>query len=229
MATSLFSNDSAYQPGFDFPQSLTEKYKPTRIADFVGLESVKRAMRNLVARPRSCGLLFEGPSGTGKTTMAFALANELPAELHHVPSQECTLERIKQIRSTCQRQAVDINAGWKALPWHLVVIDEADKMSEAAEIAFLSYLDGTNAPPNTIFIFTTNDSSRFEGRFASRLLPFKFSSYGMNGDASALLERIWDREAPADSVKPNFSRIVKDATNNLRAAVMALETKLMEV
>ena len=217
------------QPGFDFPRSLTEKYRPTAIADFVGLDGVKKAMANLAEKPRSCGLLFDGPSGTGKTSMALALAAAIPAELHHIPSQDCTLERLKAVRSMCQRHAVDIANNWQSLPFHLVLVDEADKMTEAAYIAFLSYLDGTNSPPNTIFVFTTNDSSRFEPRFLSRLLSFKFSSYGMKAEAAGLLERIWGNEAPAEAEKPNFGRMVMDQQNNVRGAIMALEAKLMEV
>jgi DNA polymerase III delta prime subunit len=111
----------------------------------------------------------------------------------------------------------------------VVIVDEADQMTTAAEIGFLSILDSTDFPPNTIFIFTGNSTDGLEPRFLSRCRPIEFSSYGMNGEASALLERIWDAEAPADAEKPNFSRIVKDALNNIRAAVMALDTKLMEV
>lgn len=222
MATSLFTPENSFQGGFDFPQSLTEKYRPIKIDDFVGLDNVKRAMRKLAASPRSIGLLFEGPSGTGKTTMAFALAAEIPAEVHHIPSQECTIDRIKRVRDTCQYYPM---SGFK---FHLVIVDEADKMSEASEIAFLSYLDGTNSPPNTIFVFTTNDSSRFEPRFLSRLLQFSFSTYGLAPAAASLLERIWNVEAPG-AVCPNFARLVKDNLNNVRGALMSLESKLMEV
>jgi hypothetical protein len=47
------------------------------------------------------------------------------------------------------------------------------------------------------------------------------------GDAAALLKSIWDSEAPASSPAPNFARLVKDSNNNVRAALMALETELL--
>jgi hypothetical protein len=41
-------------------------------------------------------------------------------------------------------------------------------MTDAAQVSLLSKLDSTNFPPNTIFVFTCNDSSRLEPRFLSR-------------------------------------------------------------
>ena len=38
---------------------------------------------------------------------------------------------------------------------------------------------------------------------------------------------IWDSEAPTNSPAPNFARLVKDSNNNVRAALMALETELL--
>src|SRR5215469_8248706 len=89
------------QSGFEFPQPLTEKYRPTAIADFVGLDKIKRAMSKLAANPYPSAWFFLGNSGTGKTTMALAMANEMPAELHHIASKECTLETVQEIAKKC--------------------------------------------------------------------------------------------------------------------------------
>jgi DNA polymerase III delta prime subunit len=110
---------------------------------------------------------------------------------------------------------------------HLVLVDEADQMTTAAQLFLLSKLDGTAALPNTIWIFTCNATERLQDRFLSRVKPVEFSSYGIAGEAAALLERIWDENAPSSAARPNFGRIVKDANNNVREALMRLETELM--
>ena len=94
---SLFQR-STLQNMLGFPEPLTEKYRPRKFDDFVGLEKIRKCMARLAAQPFQSAWLFIGPSGTGKTTMALALAEAIPAELHHIPSQECNLENIERVR-----------------------------------------------------------------------------------------------------------------------------------
>ena len=213
----------ACQSAFEFSQPLAEKYRPRRISDFVGLEKPKKILAKLAANPFPSAWLLVGPSGTGKTTIALALAEAIPAELHHITSQNCTLENVERVRRTCQYLPL---AGQK---FHLILVDEADRMTPAAQVSFLSKLDATDFPPNTIFVFTCNSTDGLEKRFLSRCRVLEFSSYGIAGDAAQLLSTIWEAEAPADAPKPNFARIVKDSTNNVRDSLMTLEVELMAI
>ena len=53
-------------PTFAFPQSLSEKYRPKSIADFVGLDKPKRIVAKFAAQPYPSAWLFVGPSGWAK-------------------------------------------------------------------------------------------------------------------------------------------------------------------
>jgi replication-associated recombination protein RarA len=138
---------------FDFPMPLSEKYRPQRIQDFVGLDKAKRIVAAFIAKPYQSAWLFVGASGTGKTTMALALAAEIPAELHHIPARECTLEAVQDVCRRCHYSPRQPD-NWQPVRFHVVLIDEADQMSNAAQLALLSKLDSTAFPPSTIFIFT---------------------------------------------------------------------------
>lgn len=218
---------SSQQSGFSFPKALTEKYQPQSVDEFVGLEKPKRILSKFLQAPYPSAWFFLGPPGTGKTAMALAIARQLNADLKHIPSQKCTVAEVEEAVRMCHyipRFGVEI--GGQVLRFNLVLVDEADKMSPAAQLAFLSKLDATAFPPNTIFIFTANDTGSLEPRFLSRCRAIEFSSYGMAGDASKFLDAIWEREAPG-AEKPNFAQIMRNSRNNLRDALMQVETELL--
>jgi DNA polymerase III gamma/tau subunit len=196
---------------------LVEKYRPSKIADFSGLSEVKQDAADLVANPYSSAWCFVGGSGTGKTTLSQAIASELNAETHHIPSQSCTVDTVKQLRHKLA-YAPMFGAGW-----HVVIVDEADEMSAAAENAWLSLTDSTNRPANTIIIFTCNNTEKLKDRFLSRCEVVRFSTYGIAKDASELLARVWEEETQNASPVPNFARIVKEANNNIRESLQVLQ------
>jgi replication-associated recombination protein RarA len=207
---------------FSFPQSLSEKYRPQAIAEFVGLDKPKRILSKFVAKPYPSAWLFVGPSGVGKTSMAQAMCSEIKGELHHIPSQKCNAEAIENVCRVCHY-----------LPFcpgglHVVLIDEADRMTPTAQLSLLSKLDATAFPPNTVFIFTCNSTDGLEPRFLSRTRVVEFSSYGMASDIAVYLDKVWHAEG-GNGNAPDLVRLAKDSRNNVRDCLMNLETELMAI
>jgi DNA polymerase III gamma/tau subunit len=208
------------QSALNFPQSLSGKYRPQTIADFVGLERPKRVLSAFCKRPTSGAWLFVGPSGVGKSTMALALANELQAELHKIPSQKCTASAIEDVVRHCWYAPMTPGG------FHVVLADEADAMSNAAQLHLLSKLDSVDPAPNTIWIFTANDTERLERRFLSRCKMLDFSSYGMSSEITAYLSKVWRAEG-GNGNAPDFERLAKDSRNNVRDCLMRLDVELL--
>ncbi len=122
------------QPEINFPQPLIEKYRPTRVADFIALEKPKALLSTLLNRPRPCNLIFAGPHGCGKTTMALAFAKQLNAGLVHFPAQTLTVEAVKKLWDTVQYYP-ESGGFW------VVVVDEIETASPQARYALLSKMD----------------------------------------------------------------------------------------
>jgi len=204
------------QADLTFPQSLAEKYRPLRIADFIGLDRPKKVLSAFCNRPASGAWLFIGPSGLGKSTMALALAAELQAELHKIPSQKCNAQSIEDTVRRCWYAPMTPGGS------HVVLADEADQMTDAGQLALLSKLDSTDPAPNTIWIFTANDTERLERRFLSRCKVLEFSSYGLSGEIAAYLASVWHAEG-GNGNGPDFERLAKDSHQEVKPLSMCRE------
>lgn len=209
------------QGALGFPQPLAEKYRPKSISEFIGLEKQKKVLSAFAKRPVSCAWLLLGPSGLGKSTMAMALAEELKADLHLIPSQKCNAESVETTWRLCWNIPLFGPSGW-----HVVIVDEADQCTNAAQLSLLSKLDSTNPAPCTIWCFTANDTSRLEKRFLSRCRILEFSSYGMRSELAGLLSRVWQAETGVPGTL-DWERIAKDSQNNVRDALNTLEVELL--
>jgi replication-associated recombination protein RarA len=134
--------------------SLCEKYRPLKIADFVGLAEPKRILQKLVARPYSVALLFEGKSGSGKTAMALAFAAEILAQVHFLPAHECSRDHVAKLWMNCHAEP---SVG---LRMHLVLVDQADTLSRKQQIDLRSKIDGPESLDHVIWVFTVTPTTK---------------------------------------------------------------------
>src|ERR1039458_7616566 len=160
-------------------QQLVDKYKPTTIEAFAGIDRPKKILAAFLAKPYESAWLLRGPSGIVKTTMAFAAAGALGASqeigggIYHIPARKCDLETIDNTASQCFYKPM------VGCPWNVVVIDEADQMTNAAQLALLSKLDSADPVPGTIWFLTANDTTKLEERFLSRTRKLQFTTDGL--------------------------------------------------
>ena len=199
---------------------IVDKYRPRVIADFCGLVKPKEILSRLAENPKSSNWLFKGPPGTGKTTMAMALADAIPAELQHIASNELTVSRINEVWRRSFNMPI---AGYK---YWLNLLDEVDTGSKQALESLLSKLDASEKAPYTIWVLTCNDDANLPERLVQRCIPIDFSNYAIQSDAVELLADVWSREAPGKE-GPNFARLIKEANGSVRKALCLLERELM--
>lgn len=204
---------------------LTSKYKPSRIKDFAGLKLAKAMMSKLAENPWESSWLLTGAAGTGKTSMAFAVANELNAQVHHVPSSRCDKAMIEQLVYDCNFVPM-----FGCSEWHVVVVDEVDSITLAAQTALLSVLDGSgHFPEKSIWFFTCNQTGKLEQRFLSRCRVLEFDGKVDAAELGQMLYNVWFAEAPAHATAPLMHKLISDAKCNARAALMEIEMALLMV
>jgi len=212
------------QSKLNFPQSLTERYRPRRISDFLGLHKPKRILEAFIKNPFDAAFFFLGPSGVGKTTLAMALGEQINAYVHQIASRTCDLEAVERVAHICSLIPFNFTTG-KPCSYNLVIVNEADQMTLSAQNFFLSKLDATAPPPRTIFVFTANSTQGLDERFLSRCRQVDFSADSLEGELEEYLSKIYKREGGKYPI--NFCDIAKAAKFNVRTAINSLETELL--
>lgn len=218
-ATVKTSLTVALPAGLPDSRQLTEKYRPLTLDAFVGIDGPKKILQSFTARPYPSAWFLKGESGIGKTAISLAVSKAIGAELYHVPSRLCDLNRVTKLIDRCAYQPM--HGGF-----HFILIDEADKMTDPAQFAFLSALDGSNPIDNAIFFFTSNDSTAMEARFLSRCRVLRFDSKGHDEQAAEFLRKVCKAEGGADSI--DFLKLFELSGRNFRTALNNLEMLLID-
>jgi replication factor C small subunit len=178
-----------------------EKYRPKKIDDVVNQEEVKERLKPLLEKKNELPhLLFAGPPGSGKTSMALVIARELLGELVGDYSLQLNAsdergidavrERIKTFASYSDRR--------EGVPFRLVILDEADELTRDAQTALRRIMEETSR--YTRFILICNYSSNIIEPIQSRCAIFRFKKIGQD-EVTARLKKIAKNEDAKASEK----------------------------
>jgi putative ATPase len=134
---------------------LAERMRPRTLADFVGqahLLGSGKPLRQAIEADRPHSMIFWGPPGTGKTTLARLLASYSGA---HFLKLSAVLSGVKDIRdAVAEAKAVRAQDGRATI----LFIDEVHRFNKAQQDAFLPHVeDGT-----LVFIGATTENPSFE-------------------------------------------------------------------
>jgi len=153
-----------------------EKYRPSKLDDLVDQEAIKRRLKQLLEKKEELPhLLFAGPPGSGKTTTALIIAQQILGEhkseylLSLNASDERGIDVVRDRVKTFARFA-DRRVG---VPYRLVILDEADEMTHDGQTALRRIMEETSA--YTRFILICNYSSGIIEPLQSRCAVFRFN------------------------------------------------------
>ena len=144
---------------------LVEKYRPTNIDNYVGNESIKNTIKGYIDQNDIQNLLFYGPAGTGKTTLAKLIAKNIDCDLLYINASD---ERgIETIRDKVSGFASTMS--FKSLK--IVILDEADFLTIMAQASLRNVIETFSR--STRFILTCNYLERIIDPLQSRCQTLK--------------------------------------------------------
>lgn len=147
----------------------TEKYRPQTIEDTILPVSIKNTFINFRDSGSIPNLLLSGPAGTGKTTIAKALLNELEYEWILINGSDSSESGVDALRTTVRNFASSVSLEGKK---KFVIIDEADHLSPMVQPALREFMERFSH--NAGFILTCNYLNKIIEPLQSRLSLIEF-------------------------------------------------------
>lgn len=196
----------------------TEKYKPKTLEEYHCDDELKARFRTYIDTGSRKPLIFYGPAGTGKTTIAQVICNELGAHMHYVnASMENGIDKIRDDVVTWARStAIDSETGLK-----VIFFDEAEGLTTAAQSGLKRTIDDHSK--NTVFIFCTNNIHKIIEPLKDRSDNNMFEmGYVSDGIIEALLVDVVGQIEGCKDV--DVAAIVKLANGRIRHAINLLQS-----
>ena len=151
----------------------TEKYRPRTFSEVKGQTSVVSKTKAFVKQKNMPHLLFAGPAGVGKTTLALVIAKQLFGDrwrenfLELNASDERGIDIIRnKVKDFARTKAIG------NVPFKIIYLDECDALTKEAQQALRRTME--NFTQTCRFILSCNYSSKIIDPIQSRCAVFRF-------------------------------------------------------
>ena len=197
---------------------LVEKYRPTKLENYVGNNSIKTKISKYLEQNDIQNLIFYGPAGTGKTTLAKLIVKNLDCDhLYINASDERGIETIR-----------DKVSGFASVasfkPIKVVILDEADFLTIQAQASLRNIIETFSR--TTRFILTCNYVERIIDPLQSRCQVLKVVPPNKK-EAAYHLSWIMDKEGIAFEMD-DLGSIVLQHYPDLRKCINTIQANTID-
>jgi len=176
----------------DVTQPLAARLRPETLDDFVGQKHLLgegKVLRRLIEGDKIGSMIFWGPPGVGKTTLARIIANKTKAAFIDFSAVTSGIKEIKVVMEKAEKTRI---FGGKTI----LFVDEIHRFNRAQQDAFLPYVE----KGSIILIGATTENPSFEvnGALLSRCKVFVLQSLKVEEIVDLLNRAIKDKRGFGD-------------------------------
>ena len=203
------------------PQPLAARLRPRTLEEYVGqthLLGPGKVLRRLIESDQVSSMIFWGPPGVGKTTLARIIANQTKAAFIDFSA---VTSGIKEIRAVMQQAEDNRRFGEKTI----LFVDEIHRFNKAQQDAFLPFVE----KGSIILIGATTENPSFEinGALLSRCKVFVLQALKPEEIAELLRRALRDKRGFGDQIvhigDNLLEAIANFANGDARTALSTLE------
>lgn len=191
-----------------------EKYRPQCIDDVIVSDELKATFKKFVVDKEFPNLLLSGSQGTGKTTLAKALCNDLGWDYLILNGSDTAQTGVDALRTTITQFATSMDMN-NPEAYKVIILDEADYLNMTVQPALRNYIEEFSS--NARFILTCNYPNRIipplrESRLVN--IEFKNDKKDLPGLMMQVMKRVqfildnegvkYDNKVIAEFIKNNF-------------------------
>lgn len=200
-------------------EELYKKYRPQNFGDVVGQKEAVAVLTEMgKAGKIPHFLLFTGPSGTGKTTIARILRKKLKcsdADFQEINAAESRgIDTIRDIKATMNLAPMN----GKCRVW---LLDEVHALTADAQHALLKMLEDT--PGHVYFMFATTDPQKLKSTIKTRATEIKCKALTKD-DLMELVRDVVVKEKAPPLTDDVVSKIATVADGCARKALVLLDS-----
>ena len=162
------------------PSPLADRVRPTEIADVCGQKHLlgeNKVLRKIIDSGKIPNLIFYGPSGVGKTTVANIIANKCGKKLYHLNATTASTADIKEI--------IDSLNTIEAVGGVMLYLDEIQYFNKKQQQILLQYIE--NGDITLIASTTENPFFYVYNAILSRSSVFEFKTLSPEDIVPALM------------------------------------------
>lgn len=210
-----------FQSEYDKNRPLAYLSRPKTLKNFIGQPQLTKRVNQLNFK-KLPHIIFYGPPGCGKTTMAHIMANE--SQLKEYPFN-AVLGGVNDLRKIIKQAKISLNENGKK---SIIFIDEIHRFNKAQQDALLPYLED-----GTFILFgatTENPNNCLNQAILSRVQRWPLYGLTENDITQILYEALEDPRSKSsftcqDSCKKSLILyLAKHANGDARSALNQLET-----